>query len=1331
MKASVYQAAIPHVLFFLQAAATLQGGPPTVVRTSSAGALETLDTEGNKELEEWLAANIRTPPSMLKPCPLPCSEAPDSINGGGWFLVPDATSFAQCNKTLLLDLVVKSDDPPALRACTADYGSNYQLSKIHSPDDGNAALCSTPNHEMVKTSIRLLEVSTPTQNNDTFATQHLVSASRQVMHYLASQKPSCSKNALAFGYSQTSVVGVFAGAEVHQHGLAIDIINSLLSYATERSISQTTVLQLCQEHGLGADYSFGLVATNANNLKFAQEAVRRWASGKCVGPDGGRDWKEVTIRVPSIVRPTNTTASSNMTGSRLGSRSFWQDLARVHCKTLTVRSGDGCWALAKICGVSQSDLTKYNRRANFCDTLVVGEKVCCTRGILPSSIPDSKSDGTCVTKEVKSGDSCGSLASKCGLSASDFMRLNTKEDLCSTLAEGQQVCCSRGELQDRRPKPESDGTCASVKTNRGDSCASIAASRDLTVRDIESFNEDTWGWNGCKVLWVGFRLCVSEGKPPMPEPVSNAVCGPTVPGTKAPAKGFDLSRLNPCPLKACCNVWGQCGLSDDFCIESKSETGAPGTSGVRNGCISNCGRAIIRSSPPPSVIKIAYFEAWNHKRSCLWMDIDDIDTTKYSHIHFAFGEVTKDFRIDISKVQTQFYKLKAMVGVKRIISLGGWDFSALPGTYNILREAVQPRNRDKFITNIVDFLIQHDLDGVDLDWEYPGATPSSYWYLKAFPISLMAMSLDYIVFMTYDLHGQWDYGNKWTSPGCPAGNCLRSHVNMTETKDALVMITKAGVPSNKVVVGVASYGRSFKMAEAGCYGPLCKFTGTPRISHAAKGRCTDTSGYIANAEIEEILASGKVTKQWREAGSNILVYDDTEWVAYMDDKLKDIRTQFYLMNNFAGTTDWAVDLQKFLPGDGIPDDDFEDEYEPYIDPDFYSDCSGKYSTLGDVEKHLTTMPTHCTEKYIAQAESAMIKEALTKHLELLQDDYDSKFKTYERFVKQQVPVQINNFMASDKVHQYFKCSEYKKVICCSDCTYATCLETCANFAGCKSGYQTLDIKCPQQKDELEMISMETTPNATFHLEDEEGFWKEIGSQYGIEEAWVAFGRRHMRTANGCQYAGKAIHECQNQNDRWWYNYPIAADDKIKVYNPKKIFGDSTDTIASLAENLDIIKDLNIYDTLMLWSDVVDAASLPALTLQAAVENMKSIIDKAEEIEKKQKEEFILNMVMGILFFIPVVGEAAGSAGLTAARSMLRLIGAAGDAGMTVYDIVKDPSNAFMAAFGYVLGAGVGRSGFRDAANSRRAVRPRELAAVGSLKTDLRRIQVSRKNICYL
>lgn len=192
------------------------------------------------------------------------------------------------------------------------------------------------------------------------------------------------------------------------------------------------------------------------------------------------------------------------------------------------------------------------------------------------------------------------------------------------------------------------------------------------------------------------------------------------------------------------------------------------------------------------------------------------------------------------------------------------------------------------------------------------AAPASYWYLKSFPIKQMAASLDYIIYMTYDLHGQWDYGNKWTSPGCDTGNCLRSHVNETETKDSLSMITKAGASSNKVVVGVSSYGRSFKMAQAGCDSEQCKFTGSARVSNAQQGRCTATSGYISNAEIDEIIESGRVNRQWTEEGSNIMVYNDTEWVAWMDDDMKKKRSSFYDEYNFAGTTDWAVDLQSFV-----------------------------------------------------------------------------------------------------------------------------------------------------------------------------------------------------------------------------------------------------------------------------------------------------------------------------------------------------------------------------------------------------------------------------------
>ena len=45
------------------------------------------------------------------------------------------------------------------------------------------------------------------------------------------------------------------------------------------------------------------------------------------------------------------------------------------------------------------------------------------------------------------------------------------------------------------------------------------------------------------------------------------------------------------------------------------------------------------------------------------------------------------------------------------------------------------------------------------------AAPASYWYLRNFPIKQMAKTIDYIVYMTYDLHGQWDAGSQWSTDG--------------------------------------------------------------------------------------------------------------------------------------------------------------------------------------------------------------------------------------------------------------------------------------------------------------------------------------------------------------------------------------------------------------------------------------------------------------------------------------------------------------------------------------------------------------------------------------
>jgi hypothetical protein len=96
-------------------------------------------------------------------------------------------------------------------------------------------------------------------------------------------------------------------------------------------------------------------------------------------------------------------------------------------------------------------------------------------------------------------------------------------------------------------------------------------------------------------------------------------------------------------------------------------------------------------------------------------------------------------------------------------------------------------------------------------------------------------------------------------------------------------------------------------------------------SKATPGRCTGTGGYLSNAEILEIIAdrrrSGRVNANFIDADShtNILVYDDTQWVGWMDDDVKASRRNLYKSFSFGGTADWATDLRTYNPPPGSSD----------------------------------------------------------------------------------------------------------------------------------------------------------------------------------------------------------------------------------------------------------------------------------------------------------------------------------------------------------------------------------------------------------------------------
>ncbi|KAL2023348.1 hypothetical protein VTK56DRAFT_3086 [Thermocarpiscus australiensis] len=711
--------------------------------------------------------------------------------------------------------------------------------------------------------------------------------SKQMRQYLVSGYGATHRAAILFARLGRGVAGLYIGKGLQNEGVGSVALKALednipsLGYGLDAA---SLGMQLCKP-GDDGDHIFGFIATSNASFAPIQQFLKSWSNAECLLFDVTKNISgPIFLATPYVANTTagNTTLSS-VVGPR-GPRSRRLS-TRGDCRTIQVVSGDGCASLAAKCGVSGADFTKYNPQSNF----------------------------------------------------------------CSTLQPLQHVCCSAGTLPDFRPKPNSDGSCASYTVVPGDTCAGIAAANSLTVDELNSFNSKTWGWMGCPTLWSQDIICLSSGSPPMPAPITGTQCGPQKPGTTAPPAGTDLASLNPCPLNACCDIWGQCGTTAEFC--TNTSTGAPGTAKPgTNGCISNCGTNLVRGDPPAVFRSLAYFEGFGLGRPCLYEDATQLDPSKYTHLHFAFAGLTEDFQVKFqdSMTEWEFQNFKRIRGPARILSIGGWDFSTSPSTYTIFREGVTSANRLTMAKNIANFVIANGLDGVDIDWEYPAApdipfipaadadgginymvflvilknllpgksvsiaAPSSYWYLKPFPIAQMSKFLDYIVFMTYDLHGQWDAGGKWSQDGCSQGNCLRSHVNLTETLSALTMV--AGVPSNKVVVGVASYGRSFAMADAGCYTEECFYLGDKMNSMALPGVCTGTAGYISNAEIKDILNdASRVSQSYIDevSNSNILVYDNVQWVGWMSDGVKSMRTALYRQLNMGGITDWAADLDDY------------------------------------------------------------------------------------------------------------------------------------------------------------------------------------------------------------------------------------------------------------------------------------------------------------------------------------------------------------------------------------------------------------------------------------
>ncbi|KAL4816506.1 glycoside hydrolase superfamily [Aspergillus spinulosporus] len=134
--------------------------------------------------------------------------------------------------------------------------------------------------------------------------------------------------------------------------------------------------------------------------------------------------------------------------------------------------------------------------------------------------------------------------------------------------------------------------------------------------------------------------------------------------------------------------------------------------------------------------------------------------------------------------------------------------------------------------------------------------PTSYWYLQYFDLEAIDPSVDWFNFMSYDLHGTLDIGNKWT------GAYLNTHTNLTDITTALDLLWRNGFKPSKVNMGMVFYGRSFTLASSSCTKPGC-----PYLSAGDAGVCSDTAGVLFNSEIETIIIDNDLTPELYKDGA--------------------------------------------------------------------------------------------------------------------------------------------------------------------------------------------------------------------------------------------------------------------------------------------------------------------------------------------------------------------------------------------------------------------------------------------------------------------------------
>lgn len=306
-----------------------------------------------------------------------------------------------------------------------------------------------------------------------------------------------------------------------------------------------------------------------------------------------------------------------------------------------------------------------------------------------------------------------------------------------------------------------------------------------------------------------------------------------------------------------------------------------------------------------------------------------IHPEKLTHINFAFAKIDAQGKVALPHpgIAAQLAQLRGLKArnpkLKILLSVGGWTADGFSDA------AASADSRREFARSALALLREHSLDGVDLDWEYPGqdvagikarpedkenftlmlkavreqldASHPGYLltiasadreYFDHTEMDKLHVYLDWINVMTYDF-----FNSMTPTTGNHAG-LYRSQFAAATDRDGDAAVKQhlaAGIPADKIVLGAAFYGRAFggvSPLHDGLNQPYEKFVGAFPYAELAQTRI-DRDGFVRKWD-----AVARAPFLWNAATRTFISYEDPQSL--------DAKAQYVRKHHLGGLMFWEL-----------------------------------------------------------------------------------------------------------------------------------------------------------------------------------------------------------------------------------------------------------------------------------------------------------------------------------------------------------------------------------------------------------------------------------------